>query len=38
MEVKSKAGQVVLEYLMLTLATLVLVIGVYVFKLSLIHI
>ena len=32
MEVKTKAGQVALEYLMLTLATLVLVIGVYVFK------
>ena len=32
MEVKSKIGQTVLEYLMLTLATLVLVVGVYVFK------
>lgn len=32
MEVKTKAGQVALEYLMLTLATMVLVIGVYVFK------
>ena len=32
MEVKSKIGQTVLEYIMLTLATLVLVVGVYVFK------